>query len=61
MTDVNIRAAMEMTADALRSKAAAFYAGVETAELRVHPDAPGAVGVLVRFEDGTKCWLVAEE
>jgi hypothetical protein len=52
---------MEMTADALRSKAAAFYAGVETAELRVHPDAPGAVGVLVRFEDGTKCWLVAEE
>jgi hypothetical protein len=34
---------------------------VKYAELRIHPAAPGGVGVHVVFEDGTAMWLVAEE
>jgi len=37
------------------------YIGVKHAEVRVHPDAPGQVGVRIEYEDGSMLWLVAEE
>jgi hypothetical protein len=35
--------------------------GIESADLRIHPTAPGEVGVQVTYRDGTVVWLVAED
>lgn len=61
MSDTELRAAMAVAADALASKAAHFYAGVESAEVRILPGSPGGCAVRMTFQDGQVMWLVAEE
>lgn len=57
----NIRDVIRSCAGLLEYTGMANFLGIESAEPRIHPTAPGELAVRIKYKSGEVVWLVAEE